>query len=1164
MGSERMPLNPRNFGLGAGILWSLCILVPTLIFVNPAAAEEQIKFSGYVIDADGNPYPDVVVIISGPLFVDRVRVETRTDSQGYYEIYIDKEKSYSILIGPANKKQAQNYTYMYEMPAYRHVERANRIEIREDFTLQYAGNIVLRGYSNGSLVRVGHFKAIPQVSVREILYATDLRGIPMEHSSEYPVFDDYAIAHGWDFEEAIPSIVVRPNTPTVINVLWEVPGFGQVMLKADNGGPGYATDDLLEINLNYELAKTKYRTLKERFDNSMTAGYNFSDEVAGMLAEAKSFLDQADLANDEAQRASFSDFSLNKTLWAGERLELELADQNIEKYRKVEVRIRLLDNTGNPIAATVSYNQTDHDFVFAIAREGDYEEQTASILKDAGFNAVWLPFYKVGKIGHGQYDWDTFDYNVDKYYEAGYQVLGEGLIALEAGWEAHPAWWDDLDSFDELNSTIYEHTRAVADRYGDRVGLWIVSHEPHVKPTYAVSYKFYFSLDNAIEIIKTAIRGVKDANQSLHTAVMVGYGVDGSFIGQPEGDEITRVPYEFYEVLNARGVDYNYLELQIDYGSYLPRPDGTRNPIHLTRDFASMAELLDWYSALDKPVRIQIFKAPSEHFPEAYGYWHRHRDPQLQAERVVGFYKIAFSRPFVEEITYWPVNDAFGGKVGLLDEAGNPKPAYYALKELITQKWTTKGQATTDADGSISFRGFAGTYTISVPSYEPHEIHVTEAGPNDFILQLKTTYNLPPNSPTLTAPANDTWTDNNTPTFSWIFSDAYSIGQASFRWQADNNTNFDSIDYDSGEIASMETTYTPPFSIGDGIWYWRVRTKDTGGDWGPWSDYWIVKIDTTLPFGSIIINNGMEYTNSTLVTLNLTYSDVTSSVCQVRYSNDGGWDTESWESPADTKSWTLTEEEGTKIVYYQIIDNACLLSDIYSDSIVLDKTPPESFAIKVEPSVRTNNPQPTISFSTKDTLSGMDRYEARINDGKFFVQNSPYTLPKLKDGKHVITVRAYDKAGNYRDVELTIYVDTVAPMIVEIFPERNTPDVSITTEIKVIFSEHINESTLMFTLKDSKSNVVACELKYYDENYTAIFKPHEDLELGKTFTATVNVQDLVGNDLIKEYSWIFTTESPPEKGIPIWLWGIAGGAVAVIIIVGLLFVTLRKKKTPRQ
>jgi hypothetical protein len=128
--------------------------------------------------------------------------------------------------------------------------------------------------------------------------------------------------------------------------------------------------------------------------------------------------------------------------------------------------------------------------------------------------------------------------------------------------------------------------------------------------------------------------------------------------------------------------------------------------------------------------------------------------------------------------------------------------------------------------------------------------------------------------------------------------------------------------------------------------------------------------------------------------------------------------------------------------------------------------------------------------------------------------------------------------------------------------------VSITTEIKVIFSEHINESTLMFTLKDSKSNVVAGELKYYDENYTAIFKPHEDLEPGETFTATVNVQDLAGNEVIKEYSWTFSTKRPPEKTpekeIPIWFWGIVGGAIAVIIIVGLLFVTVRKKKTSRQ
>ncbi len=94
--------------------------------------------------------------------------------------------------------------------------------------------------------------------------------------------------------------------------------------------------------------------------------------------------------------------------------------------------------------------------------------------------------------------------------------------------------------------------------------------------------------------------------------------------------------------------------------------------------------------------------------------------------------------------------------------------------------------------------------------------------------------------------------------------------------------------------------------------------------------------DTVAPIGSIIINSGNPFsTTTTAVTLYLTYSDATSGVYQVRYSNDGVWDTEPWENPSPTKAWTLTSGAGLKTVWYQVKDNAGLVSTMYSDDITL-------------------------------------------------------------------------------------------------------------------------------------------------------------------------------------------------------------------------------------
>ena len=85
--------------------------------------------------------------------------------------------------------------------------------------------------------------------------------------------------------------------------------------------------------------------------------------------------------------------------------------------------------------------------------------------------------------------------------------------------------------------------------------------------------------------------------------------------------------------------------------------------------------------------------------------------------------------------------------------------------------------------------------------------------------------------------------------------------------------------------------------------YWSV---DNLGNMEPHHYLTGIKLDKTAPNGSMVIKNGDAYTAFTSVTLTLTANDATSGVAQVRYSNDGVWDTEAWESATVTKAWTLT------------------------------------------------------------------------------------------------------------------------------------------------------------------------------------------------------------------------------------------------------------------
>jgi Tol biopolymer transport system component len=104
-----------------------------------------------------------------------------------------------------------------------------------------------------------------------------------------------------------------------------------------------------------------------------------------------------------------------------------------------------------------------------------------------------------------------------------------------------------------------------------------------------------------------------------------------------------------------------------------------------------------------------------------------------------------------------------------------------------------------------------------------------------------------------------------------------------------------------------------------------------------------IKLDKTAPTGSVIINNDENSTSSPSVVLALSAND-SSGVTQMRFSNNGT-DWTSWETYATSKNWTLSSEDGEKVVYVQFKDTAGWVSESYSDTISLDTTKESAFPI---------------------------------------------------------------------------------------------------------------------------------------------------------------------------------------------------------------------------
>lgn len=98
---------------------------------------------------------------------------------------------------------------------------------------------------------------------------------------------------------------------------------------------------------------------------------------------------------------------------------------------------------------------------------------------------------------------------------------------------------------------------------------------------------------------------------------------------------------------------------------------------------------------------------------------------------------------------------------------------------------------------------------------------------------------------------------------------------------------------------------------------------------------------------------------------------------------------------------------------------------------LIDRTPPDPFIPVADPGNWTRF-QPVITFSTSDGTSGIGSYSMSIDGGGFVQAASPVGLGRLPDGRHAIIVRAFDRAGNFIEGTVPVFIDTSAPVNVSV------------------------------------------------------------------------------------------------------------------------------------
>jgi GH35 family endo-1,4-beta-xylanase len=135
-------------------------------------------------------------------------------------------------------------------------------------------------------------------------------------------------------------------------------------------------------------------------------------------------------------------------------------------------------------------------------------------------------------------------------------------------------------------------------------------------------------------------------------------------------------------------------------------------------ELSQVWEVCEAFSLFDRPLHFtETTVVSGEHGWERPLPWPTTPEGEArQADYVEKLYTVLFSHPNVQAITWWDLQDGswMGAPSGLLRADLTPKPAYERLLRLIKGRWWTQTEVKTDADGVASFRGFLGSYRVSV------------------------------------------------------------------------------------------------------------------------------------------------------------------------------------------------------------------------------------------------------------------------------------------------------------------------------------------------------------------------------------------------------------------------------------------------------------------
>jgi len=394
--------------------------------------------------------------------------------------------------------------------------------------------------------------------------------------------------------------------------------------------------------------------------------------------------------------------ALSRQLFAATEQKNEILDQaeaRIEKHRKGDAVLKLTGPDGKPLrnGMTVKIEQKRHKFlfgcnIFKLNRCRTPEDNAAYGKRFAALlNFATLPFY-----------WWNYERRQGQPDDERTDEIVRWCKAHNITTKGHPLAWNYVDprwlpkNPDEaMQLQLKRITRCVQKFKGD-IDIWDVVNE-------ATHYD-RDQIKKQAPILTEAIRkmGVgnyvresfKAARQANPKAILLinDYRTDQDYDVKVISELVDENNRPLYDVI---GIQSHM------HGRYW----GAQRAWEVCERFAKFGKPLHF-------TETTVVSGPRTQ----QGWLTTPEGEKKQAEQVSEFYRVLFSHPAVEAITWWDFTDQNAWQrapAGLIREDMSPKPAYEELERLIKGKWWTRTETKTKTGDSAQFRGFLGEYEVS-------------------------------------------------------------------------------------------------------------------------------------------------------------------------------------------------------------------------------------------------------------------------------------------------------------------------------------------------------------------------------------------------------------------------------------------------------------------